>query len=95
MNNPQKKQPVVLLLPTSITQTIEPIYPIWPTSQPGPMRKLPPPGMRPVNPWRSDQMVEIAYNQETGEPDEVDMRRYYPSWAFQGRTHYDQREAYS
>ncbi|HZU67831.1 MAG TPA: hypothetical protein VFA09_11195 [Ktedonobacteraceae bacterium] len=39
----------------------------WPTSQPGPFVTPPPPGQRPM-PTRTEQMVEIAYNQETGEP---------------------------
>jgi hypothetical protein len=43
-----------------------PHYP-WPTSEPGPFIKAPPPGQIPV-PTRTDQMVEIGYNQETGEP---------------------------
>lgn len=43
-------------------------YPTWPTSKPGPMTTPPPPGERPVNAQRSEQMVEVGYNQETGEP---------------------------
>jgi hypothetical protein len=43
-----------------------PHYP-WPTSKPGPYAVPPPPGQIPM-PTRTDQMVEIEYNQETGEP---------------------------
>ena len=39
----------------------------WPTSRPGPQATPPPPGMKPVA-TRTDQMVEIAYDQERGEP---------------------------
>jgi hypothetical protein len=39
----------------------------WPTSRPGPQVTPPPPGERPVA-TRTDQMVEIAYDQERGEP---------------------------
>jgi len=41
--------------------------PKWPTSKPGPERTEPPPGQRPV-PGRTDQMVEISYDQERGVP---------------------------
>jgi hypothetical protein len=39
----------------------------WPTSRPGPQATPPPPGERPVA-TRTDQVVEIAYDQERGEP---------------------------
>jgi len=57
---------------TRQTQEVEeyritvPHYP-WPTSKPGPFAVPPPPGQIPM-PTRTDQMVEIEYNQETGEP---------------------------
>ena len=64
MNTPQTHAPlsVIPLHPLDIMQELRPIYPIWPTSRPGPMRKQTPPGMRPINPWRSDQLV---YKTET------------------------------
>ena len=37
----------------------------WPTSKPGPHVTLPPPGQKPM-PGRTDQVVEIAFNQDTG-----------------------------
>ena len=49
----------------------------WPTSKPGPFAVPPPPGQAPM-PTRTDQMVEIEYNQETGEPGTYDPRRWYP-----------------
>ena len=39
----------------------------WPTSKPGPWATPPPVGEKPV-PTRTDQMVEVAYDQERGEP---------------------------
>ncbi len=52
----------------AIQPDIQPHYPEWPTSKPGPCVKLPPPGMRPVNAFRSEQVAEIGYNQAAGEP---------------------------
>ncbi|HYT33895.1 MAG TPA: hypothetical protein VEL69_02575 [Ktedonobacteraceae bacterium] len=37
----------------------------WPTSKPGPRVTQPPPGQKPM-PGRTDQVVEIAFNQDTG-----------------------------
>ena len=39
----------------------------WPTSRPGPQATPPPPGTKPVA-TRTDQMIEIAYDQERGKP---------------------------
>ncbi len=44
-----------------------PPLPPWPTSKPGPMVTEPPPGQRRV-PLRTDQVVEINYDQERGMP---------------------------
>lgn len=44
--------------------TIPPLPP-WPTSKAGPQATPPLPGERPM-PTRTDQMVEIAYDMETG-----------------------------
>lgn len=53
----------------AIQEGAQPHYPSWPTSVPGPWETPPPEGMRPVaNPTRREQVLEIAYNQETGEP---------------------------
>ncbi len=39
----------------------------WPTSRPGPQATQPPPGQLPL-PTRTDQVVEIDYDQERGVP---------------------------
>ncbi|HZO74156.1 MAG TPA: hypothetical protein VFB60_18275 [Ktedonobacteraceae bacterium] len=53
----------------AIQEEVRPHYPTWPTSVPGPWETPPPEGMRPVaNAMRREQVLEIAYNQETGEP---------------------------
>ena len=39
--------------------------PPWPTSEPGPMVTEPPPGQKRV-PLRTDQVIEINYDQEHG-----------------------------
>jgi len=44
-----------------------PPLPKWPTSIPGPLRTAPPPGQRPMR-TRTDQVVELEYDQETGTP---------------------------
>jgi hypothetical protein len=49
-------------------ERLTPRYPAWPSSQPGPRSTPPPPGMKPINALRREQVEEIGYNQETGEP---------------------------
>ncbi len=44
-----------------------PPLPHWPTSKPGPMVTEPPPGQKRV-PLRTEQVVEIDYDQERGMP---------------------------
>ncbi|TMC18689.1 MAG: hypothetical protein E6J34_16475 [Chloroflexi bacterium] len=51
-------------------------YPSWPTSHPGPLVVQPGVGERPVNELRPEQMMEVGYNQETGEPAAQDASRY-------------------
>ncbi|HYL44997.1 MAG TPA: hypothetical protein VEU97_16570 [Ktedonobacteraceae bacterium] len=63
----------------------------WPTSKPGPYATQPPPGERPM-PGRTDQMVEIAYDQETGVPATADLRKWFPDEARAGATGFDQLE---
>lgn len=73
MNNPQVTgtpivNPVVVGQPDERSVAApEVAYPSWPSSVPGPLRVLPAAHERPVNRWRSEQMAEIDYNQETGE----------------------------
>lgn len=40
---------------------------VWPTSKPGPQATQPPPRSRPM-PTRTDQMIEVGYDQVRGEP---------------------------
>ena len=52
----------------TITQKFKlPPLPRWPTSKPGPMVTEPPPGTKRV-PLRTEQVVEINYDQERGVP---------------------------
>lgn len=52
-----------------LTESVKAIYPAWPSSRPGPRSTPPLAGMKPVNPLRREQVAEVAYNQETGEPE--------------------------
>ena len=49
-------------------------YPAWPRSKPGPEVTTPPPGMHPKA-ERPEQVVEVGYNQETGEPGNTSLER--------------------
>ncbi len=72
---------------------MKPNYPEWPTSKQGPTATPPPPGMRPINAIRAEQVVEVGYNQVTGEPSTDDPRRYNPDETKVGRdTGFDQQE---
>jgi len=70
---------------------VQPIYPHWPTSRPGPRVTPPPPGERPINAIRAEQMVEVGYNQVTGEPATQDPIRAFPDEA-KGPAGTDQQE---
>ncbi len=61
-----------------VQQGMQPIYPQWPTSKRGPHATTPPPGQRPINALRSEQVVEVGYNQVTGEPSTQDPSRAFP-----------------
>ena len=72
----------------------EPIYPkapqfAWPTSKRGPLATPPPPGQRPM-PGRTDQVVEVGYNQETGTPSTEHPLRSLPDANQTGLTSFDQ-----
>ena len=54
-------------LETTPQQSKIPPLPQWPTSKSGPMVTEPPPGQRRV-PLRTEQVVEIDYDQERGMP---------------------------
>jgi hypothetical protein len=60
-------------------QHLPPPHFSWPSSRPGPLATPPPPGQRPI-PLRTDQMVEIGYNQEKGIPATDDARAGAPSF---------------
>lgn len=70
---------------------MQPIYPQWPTSKPGPRVMTPPLGQRPINAIRAEQVVEVGYNQVTGEPGTQDPRRAFPDEA-KGPAGTDQQE---
>lgn len=63
----------------------------WPTSKPGPQATQPPPGQKPM-PGRTDQMLEVGYNQETGTPSTGNALRSMPDEALKGTTAFDQQE---
>lgn len=75
-----------------VQQGIQAHFPHWPTSVPGPRATPPPPGMRPINAIRPEQVAEVGYNQETGEPSTLDPHRALPD-ASQGPTSTDQPTA--
>jgi hypothetical protein len=62
----------------------------WPSSKPGPQATQPPPGQRSM-PGRTEQMVEVGYNQETGIPATDDPRKWYPDETKVGALHFDQQ----
>lgn len=72
-NASQEKQPVeeTTAIQSDQKQTrqavtgIQPRYPQWPTSRPGPRKTPPPPGTRPINSYRSEQVTPIESSQET------------------------------
>ena len=63
----------------------------WPTSKPGPQTTLPPPGQKLI-PGRTEQVVEIGYNQETGVPGNDSPLRSLPDASLTGPTSFDQQE---
>ncbi|MBO0780292.1 MAG: hypothetical protein J2P37_15815 [Ktedonobacteraceae bacterium] len=64
----QQLQTEVMGQESSLQPYIRPVYPSWPVSKPGPRTTPPPPGMKSVNAQRAEQVAEVGYNQETGEP---------------------------
>ena len=55
----------------------------WPTSRPGPQATQPPPGQLPL-PTRTDQVVEIDYDQEHGQPSVQSPERLLPDVSLKG-----------
>lgn len=74
---------------TAVQPTVKPNYPNWPTSKPGPRATPPPPGMLPTHIFRTEQMTEIGYNQETGEPVDAVPERTLPDEAEKGSVSFD------
>ena len=68
-----------------------PPLPNWPTSIPGPEVSELPPGQRRM-PTRTDQVVEVGYDQETGTPATLSPERSMPDQSQKGRTSFDQLE---
>jgi hypothetical protein len=73
-------------------ERMKPHFPEWPTSKRGPMSTPPPPGMRSINPMRAEQVAEVGYNQETGEPSTQSPLRSQPDETRTGHTGFDQLE---
>ena len=76
----------------AVQERMKPDFPEWPTSKRGPMSTPPPPGMRPINGMRSEQVAEVGYNQETGEPGIQSPMRSQPDETLTGHTSFDQAE---
>jgi len=77
----------------AVQEGMKPVYPEWPTSKHGPRATTPPQGQRPINAIRAEQVVEVGYNQATGEPATQDPVRYNPDEAKVGKdTGFDQLE---
>lgn len=74
-----------------VQQGMKPIYPQWPTSRRGPTSTTPPPGQHPINAIRAEQVVEVGYNQVTGEPSIQNPSRAFPDEA-KGPAGTDQQE---
>ena len=68
-----------------------PPLPSWPTSKPGPTTTEPPPGMRRMH-LRTEQVVEVGYDQERGEPSILSPARTLPDQSLKEKTSFDQSE---
>ena len=69
-----------------------PKLPKWPTSRPGPQVTEPPPGQRRVT-MRTEQVVEVGYNQETGEPGVPVQARIEPDESLEGSVSTEQQKS--
>jgi hypothetical protein len=72
--------------------SVKPHYPSWPTSKPGPHSTLPPLGMRSMSAMRPEQVKELGYEPEVGEPDTQGPQRPMPDVSPEDRTNSDQHE---
>jgi len=69
-----------------------PKLPNWPTSRPGPQVTEPPPGQKRVA-TRREQVAEVGYNQETGEPGLQVSARSEADESLQGSVSPDQQKS--
>ena len=67
-----------------------PPLPTWPTSKAGPQATPPPAGEKPT-PTRTDQMVEIAYDMETGVSSARAPAHLTPNVTLPGASSYNQQ----
>ncbi len=72
---------------------VQPSWPSWPTSKPGPRSTPPAPGMYSINRFRPEQFEEVGYNQQTGEPATQSPFRSLPDARTTGPTSFDQPTA--
>jgi hypothetical protein len=80
----QEKETIKATSPSKL-----PKLPRWPTSKPGPQVTEPPPGQKRVA-TRREQVAEIGYNQETGEPGVLASARSEADESIQGSVSPDQ-----
>src|SRR5947209_18236717 len=93
----QEQKPEQQQLQTQQQQQVQPHkYPniphfSWPTSKPGPRTTLPPPGQKPM-PGRTEQLLEVGHNQETGTAVDDSPLRSLPGASLPGHTPFRQQE---
>ncbi len=88
-NSQQKQLQVNEMVSPPATIYPNPPQLAWPTSKPGPRSTPPPPAQKPM-PGRTDQVVEVGYNQETGTPSSESLLRSLPDANTTGPTAFDQ-----
>jgi fasciclin domain-containing protein len=69
---------------------LQPGFPRWPASRPGPLASLPAPGNTPINKLRSEQMAEVNDHQETGMAGTNTPLRSWPDDSQRERVGFDQ-----
>ena len=69
-----------------------PKLPNWPTSMPGPRVSEPPPGMK-RSPSRSEQTIEVGYDQATATPSTLTPERTEPGLEMEGRVSTEQEQS--
>jgi len=74
---------------TAVQAGIQPSFPVWPTSKPGPRVTPPMPGMAATHPFRPEQFTELGYDQATGEPGNSSLERSVPDEAKTGPVSFD------